>query len=162
MKPRVYIESSVISYLSARVSSSLTVAAHQQITQRWWDKHRGKYELYVSLSVRDEIKAGDKEAAKARLQSIDGIPFVSYSQDVGDVVKALIAGGAVPPKAAEDALHIALSATNGIDYLLTWNCRNIANARTRRAIELALQKMGYVCPIICTPMELLGENDEQQ
>lgn len=159
---KVYIESSVISYLTGRVSSTLTVAAHQQVTQKWWDHYRNKYDLYVSLSVRDEISAGDGDAAKARLRAIEGIPFVAYPSDVSEVVKALLSARAVPPKAAEDALHIALSATNGIDYLLTWNCKHIANANTRRSIELALQKMGYVCPIICTPLELLGENDEDQ
>ena len=158
MKPKVYLESSVSSYLTGRVNASLTVAANQQLTQEWWDKHRGKYDLYISLTVKDEIGAGDSEAARVRLQAIAGIPFVSYPEDVNSVVKALLSSRAVPAKAVEDALHIALAATNGIDYLLTWNCRHIANANTRRAIEAALRQMGYDCPIICTPLELLGEN----
>ncbi len=162
MKPTVYIESSVISYLTGRVSSTLTVAAHQQITQKWWDKHRGNYDLYISSSVTREIRGGDPVAAKARLEAVAGIASVDITKDLNDVVRCLVSGGAVPKKAFEDAMHIALSATNGIDYLLTWNCRHIANANTRRSIEMALQKMGYICPIICTPLELLGESNDAQ
>ena len=162
MKPKVYLESSVISYLTGRPSSSVVIAGNQIVTRQWWDNYRKNYDLYVSSSVIREIRGGDTNAAKARLQAIAGISSVQITNDLNDVVRALVAGGAVPPKAFEDALHIALSATNGIDYLITWNCRHIANANTRRSIEVALRKMGYVCPIICTPQELLGENDDSQ
>ena len=162
MKPQVYLESSVISYLTDRPSRSVVIAGNQIVTQQWWDKHRKNYDLYVSSSVIREVRGGDPDAAKARMLAIVGIPSVEITPDVNDVVKALIASGAVPKKAFEDALHIAMSATNGIDYLVTWNCRHIANAHTRRMIEVSLQKMGYICPIICTPQELLGENNDSQ
>lgn len=154
-KPKVYVESSVISYLTARPSRDVVVAGHQQITREWWDD-RSQYDLYVSSSVVREVGGGDPAAASERLRIIEGIHVLAVGQETGRVAQALLAGGAVPAKAAEDAIHIALAAAHGMDYLLTWNCKHIANATMRKAIDRTLLGLGLQSPVICTPEELGG------
>ncbi len=159
MKPKVYVETSVISYLASRPSRDVVVGARQQLTLEWWDNDRSTFDLFVSESVIKEISAGDGKAASQRLQLIEGIPLVAVTADVAGVVKALMASKVMPQKAAEDALHIALAATNGLDYLLTWNCKHIANATIRTTIDKILRGLNYQPPVICTPEELLGEKN---
>lgn len=160
MKPNVYLETSVISYLTSRPSRDMVIGARQQLTQEWWEKGRAGFELYVSESVIREISAGDEEAARQRLGIIKGVPILNVTGEVSVVVKALMRNKAVPAKAAEDALHIAFAAVNGMDYLLTWNCKHIANATIRTTIERTLREQNYQPPVICTPEELLGEKAE--
>ena len=157
MRPKVYLETSVISYLAGRPSRDVIIGARQQLTQEWWDHGRSSFELFVSESVIREISAGDTNAAVQRLQLIQGIPLVAVTSNVVVIVKALMSSKAMPQKAAEDALHIALAATNGLDYLLTWNCKHIANATIRTTIDRILREHNYQPPVICTPEELLGE-----
>ena len=157
MRPKVYLETSVISYLAGRPSRDVIIGARQQLTQEYWDHGRSSVELFVSESVIREISAGDTNAAVQRLQLIQGIPLVAVTSNVVVIVKALMSSKAMPQKAAEDALHIALAATNGLDYLLTWNCKHIANATIRTTIDRILREHNYKPPVICTPEELLGE-----
>jgi predicted nucleic acid-binding protein len=155
-KSKVYIESSVISYLTARASRDVVVAGHQQITREWWDNDKGQFDLFISSSVIREVGGGDPEAAQERLRVIAGFQVLTVGQETGRCVQALLSGGALPAKAAEDALHIVLAATNGMDYLLTWNCKHIANATMRKTIERILRELGLQSPVICTPDELRG------
>ena len=156
MKSRVYIETSVISYLAARPSRDLIVAAHQQISQEWW-LVRHEWELSISALVISESRAGDANAARRRLELLDGLPTLHLTNDALELAQRLLAGAALPERAKEDALHIAVAAVHGADYLLTWNCKHIANASKRPLIETICEAAGYQPPIICTPEELLGD-----
>ena len=155
-KETVYVETTVVSYLTAWLSRDLIRAAHQQITQEWWQHRRKDFEIYVSEFVINEASAGDAEAAEKRLEALENILLLDVSADVENLAKKLIADKALPAKAVTDALHIAVAAVHGINYLLTWNCKHIANAEMQKAIEKVCEDRGCKCPIICTPEELLG------
>ena len=157
MKPKIYIETSVVSYLTARPSRDLIVAANQQITQEWWQVRRTEFDLYVSQIVVQEAGSGDPTAAQQRLQVLDEILLLELTEDAVTVAEKLVQDKALPPNAVEDALHIAVAALNGMDYLLTWNFKHLANATMRYKIEQGCRQMGYEPPIICTPQELLEE-----
>jgi len=153
-KPSVYLETSVIGYAATRPSRDLVVAARQQITRDWFDRASAGYDLCVSQLVLREVSSGDEEAAKERMALIKGVPLLAVTNAAGDLASILVRVGAVPGKAAEDALHIAVAAVHGMDFLLTWNCKHIANATMRQAIERACRESGYDPPVICTPEEL--------
>ncbi len=153
----VYLETSFISYLTSRPSRDLITAGHQAITSDWWEVHRHHFALYVSEPVKDEAMQGNAEMAAKRLAVIDEIDLLTVTDEAIDFGQVLIEGHAVPAKAATDALHVAISCVNGIDYLLTWNCKHIANAQRFRDIERLCQQFDYVMPIICTPEELIGD-----
>lgn len=156
MRESVYLETKVISYLTAWLSRDLIRAAHQQITQEWWQRRRNDFELFVSEFVINEASAGDKEASEERLGALEGIPLLDVNLGVENLAKNLIAEKALPARAVTDALHIAVASVHGIDYLMSWNCRHIANAEMQSAIEKVCEENGYKCPKICTPEELLG------
>jgi predicted nucleic acid-binding protein len=158
MKRKIYIETSVISYLTARPSKTIIGAAHQQITRAWWET-RSYYELLVSESVLRECGAGDPDAAKKRLAALNDVPLLLITEQAVQIAESLVERGIVPAKAAEDALHIAVATVNGMDYLLTWNCRHIANPEIQRGIAEYLEQIGMFLPFICTPEELLGEEN---
>jgi hypothetical protein len=158
MKASVYLETSVISYLAARPSRDLIVAAHQQITVEWWEV-RDSWELSISALVVSEAGSGDGEAAGRRLALLQRLPLLTLNDAALDLTEQLLAKAALPAKAREDALHIAIAAVHGMDYLLTWNCKHIANAVKRPTIEAVCETSGYRPPIICTPEELLGDRD---
>jgi predicted nucleic acid-binding protein len=155
MNPSVYIETSIIGYLTSRFSSSLLTAANQQLTREWWEKNRGQFRLYISRYVIDECAAGDDAAAAERMEAIREIPELELSDSVSVLATTLIEHVPLPENAEVDALHIATAAVHGIEYLLTWNCRHIANASLRPRIESVCRDTGFEPPIICTPQELL-------
>ncbi|MGD9632842.1 MAG: type II toxin-antitoxin system VapC family toxin [Pirellulales bacterium] len=155
MAASVYLETTIPSYLTARTSVDIVMAARQQITREWWDGHRAGYDLYVSQLVLDEASAGDAEAVARRLAALDNIPLIHAQPGTDSLVETLIQELALPDRAAADAAHIALAVLNGIDFLLTWNCTHIANARNRPIIEQACRQFGFRPPTICTPEELL-------
>lgn len=155
MLQRVYIETTVVSYLTARPSRDVVIAGHQQTTHEWWDTQRGSYELCVSQLVLQEAAAGDPRAAQERLAVLQDMTFLESTAAALALAKELIQAGALPAKAADDALHIAVAATQGVPYLLTWNCRHLANATMRPMIESVCTGIGLKAPIICTPEELL-------
>jgi hypothetical protein len=157
MKPRVYVETSVISYLTSRPSRDLIVAANQQITRDWWETRRAEFELLISQLVVQEAGVGDEDAASGRLQAIDEIPLLELDRRALALAETLVRNGPIPQEAVEDALHIAVATVNGLEYLLTWNFRHIANATTRHEIERICRSQGYEPPVICTPQELLEE-----
>lgn len=157
MRPKVYIETSIVSYLAARLSRDLITAAHQQVTHTWWLDRRADYDLFVSQVVLVEAAAGDAEYARRRMALLDGLPLVDITPGVSTLAAALTARLSLPRRAEADALHIALAAYHGLDFLLTWNCSHIANARFRPQIERLCREQGYPVPVLCTPDELLGE-----
>jgi hypothetical protein len=157
MKPRVYLETTIPSYLTAWPSRDLVRAAHQQITREWWERRRGDFELFVSQVVLRECQAGDPKAAAERLEAIRDFPLLEQSEKATDFAQLLLERVPLPERAAVDALHIAVATVNGMDYLLTWNCTHIANAALRSSIEAKCRESGYDPPVICTPEELLAE-----
>lgn len=156
LKPKLYLETTIPSYLTAWPSRDLIRAGHQQITREWWDNRRNLFDVYISQLVLDEAAAGDSEAARARLATIRGLPLLDITEDVDELATSLLAALALPPKAATDAAHIAVAAVHGMHFLLTWNCAHIANAEMASAIQHVCQEHGLACPVICTPEELMG------
>lgn len=154
MKPKAYLETTIVSYLAATSSPDVVVAGHQQITQDWWER-RHRFELYVSAAVVDEVSRGDAMAARRRLAMLNELPVLDLSADVHQLAARLISQHAVPASALVDAVHIAVATVNEIDYLLTWNCRHIANAAVRGKIEETCRAQGLRAPVICTPEELM-------
>jgi hypothetical protein len=156
MKPTVYLETTVVSYLAASPSRDIVVAAHQQITRDWWDR-RDRFELLISQAVLDEASRGDADPAARRIALLAEIPVLTVSDDVIEFAGQLLQGGVVPANAHSDALHIdiAVAAVNRIAYLVTWNCTHIANAAVRGKIDGACGSAGLQAPIICTPEELM-------
>lgn len=156
MLPRVYVETSVISYLTARPSRDVVVVGHQQTTREWWDSQRSNYELCISQLVLDEAGAGDPSAAYERLTKLSPLLILETTNEALELAKKLLSAGALPEKAADDSLHLAVAAVSSVPYLLTWNCRHLANATMRPVIETTCVSQGFRPPIICTPEELLG------
>jgi len=156
----VYVETSILSYLTARPSRDLVVAAHQQVTRTWWDEHRGRFEVFVSPLVDQESGRGDADAAQRRVEVLKGLAVLEIVDEAYDLAVALIAEGALPANAQDDAAHISLAAVHKMDYLLTWNCRHIDNAETKPRVRAVCTKHGYTCPEICTPEELMGGEDD--
>ena len=154
---KVYLETSVISYLAARPSRDLLAAAHQQVTADWWAERRQRFDLFISQLVVEEASAGDTSAAARRLQLIDGLELLDLNEASLALAEKLLDQDAVPRHAGEDALHIALAAAHGVDYLLTWNCKHIANAALRERIAKVCSEAGNRAPTICTPEELFED-----
>ncbi|MEW6252077.1 MAG: type II toxin-antitoxin system VapC family toxin [Planctomycetota bacterium] len=155
MKATVYLETTVVSYLAAWPSRDLVRAAQQQITREWWAV-RGRYELFVSELVLAEASAGDAAAAAARLGVLEGVPVLGIGPEADALAEALVAKLAIPAAALRDAVHVAVCATNGMEYL-TWNCRHLANLHQRARIEQVCREAGYEPPLIGTPNELLED-----
>jgi predicted nucleic acid-binding protein len=155
MKPRVYLETTIPSYLTARPSRDLMQVAYQEATREWWESCRNDFELFVSEIVIRECRCGDANAAAKRLEVLNDISLLEETPNSLELAENLLARIPLPAKAAADSLHIAIAASHGMDYLLTWNCVHIANALLRQRIEAICKEMGCEPPIICTPSELL-------
>ena len=158
----VYIETSVVSYLRQRPSAQVVMAAHQLLTHKWWDTERTNYELVVSQYVLDEASAGNPTLAAERLQLLDGIPLLPDAPEITRIADEIMSRAILPAKAQVDALHIATVAHHRIQYLLTWNCKHIANAKILPRIHQVLTDAGVPIPVICTPEELLGDDSETE
>jgi len=157
MKPRVYIETTVVSYYAARSSRDLVVAARQQITREHWARIQAEFECYISALVLQEAEQGDPQASRERLAAVSKLPVLRIDDAVEELAWRLVKEGPLPRQHAEDALHIALAARNGMDYLLTWNLAHIHNAQMENDIRMVVEQHGYQCPVICSPDELLGD-----
>lgn len=154
MKSKVYLETTIVSYVVASPTDDIIQAAHQQVTREWWAR-RQRFDLFVSRPVLAEAARGDATAASRRLETLAGIPLLSVNPRVAALARTLIRSGTLPAKAKLDAVHVAIAAVNGMDYLLTWNLRHLANAAIRGKIEQVCRKVGIHPPIICTPEELM-------
>lgn len=152
----VYLETTFISYLVARPSRDVIVAGHQQTTQDWWTDRRDEFTCSVSQVVVAEASLGDPAEVQKRLAVIRGLPSLEITDDVEALTQSILTAGVLPPHASPDAAHVAVAAIHAVDYLLTWNCKHLANAQIARRIALVCEKIGYKMPIICTPEELMG------
>lgn len=159
MKSTVYVETSVISYLTSRPSRDVIIAGRQLITNDWWNKHRDKFDLYISELVIEEINHGDSFAAKKRMNKVANIPSLAITNESIKLAKLLLSHKLVPLGSKEDALHIAVATLQGIDYLLTWNFKHINNAEMRASIVRIIESCSYICPHFCSPEELGGTVD---
>ena len=157
MKQKVYVETSFVSYLTSRPSRDLIVAAQKQVTHEWWQQRRSHFDLYISQLVLQESAEGEKEAASERLRVIQNFQVLELRTEALELAESFISQNALPQKASDDALHIALATIYGIDYLLTWNCKHMANAEIQKKIAKIGLEQGYEIPTICTPYELMGE-----
>lgn len=156
MKPRLYLETTIPSYLVARRSRDLRLAADQESTQEWWEDRRHDFDLFVSQVVIVEARRGDPQFAAARLEKLRGIPVLDALPAGEQLAERLLAEGVIPDIAADDATHLGFAAANKMDYLLTWNCSHINNRALLRRIERACAGCGLICPVICTPTELMN------
>jgi predicted nucleic acid-binding protein len=157
MKPKVYLESSLVSYLTSKPSRDIIIASRQQVSQTWWETQRTRFSLYISPLVIQEVGAGDPDAVKKRLSIIRHIPLLEINEETLGLAAHLLKNKAVPEKFTGDALHLAIAAFHHMDYLLTWNYKHLANAEKRNLIVEAIEGIGYNSPIICTPDELMGD-----
>ena len=155
MAKRIYIETTIPSYLAAWPSRDILQAARQQITRDWWSDCRLDYDLCISEVVLDEALAGDASAAQRRLVFLQDLPLLEITSEVDDLAKAILESGLLPPKAARDAIHIAVSSVHAVDLLLTWNCKHIANATIMRELSKVVAICGHEIPVLCTPEELI-------
>lgn len=152
-KSKVYVETTVISYLAAAPSRDIVLAGHQETTRAWWSR-RDRFELFVSQAVVEEASRGNAVAAARRLSLLEGIPVLGLNAEIDAIANQLLRAGAVPAKARIDAIHIAVAAINRMEYLVTWNLAHIANAAIRGKIEQTCRGTGLTAPVICTPEEL--------
>lgn len=158
-KRAVYLETSLIGYATSRSGRDLVVTARQQVTREWFAGGARAFDLYVSQLVLREAAAGDPAAAAERLVLLERIPLLAITDSAGELASGLVDKGAIPRNASEDALHIAIAAVHGMDFLLTWNFRHIANAAMRHSIEVVCREAGYEPPLICTPEELTHDDE---
>jgi predicted nucleic acid-binding protein len=159
VKRRVYIETSVISYLANRPSRDLVVAGRQQVTHTWWESRRPVFDLVISQVVLDEVGAGDQEAARRRLALVEGLPLLDMTTEAAELAASLIERLGLPRQASADAAHVAVAAVHGVEFLVTWNVAHIANAALRRRVEDVCRAQGHTPPILCTPDELMEDPD---
>jgi len=156
MSETVYIETSILGYLTARPSRDLVVAANIEMTREWWEMRRNAFQLYSSQAVVKETSQGDTEIASQRLEIVRNLVLLDLNQSVLDLAEQFLERSSLPAKANVDAIHIAAATVHGMDYLLTWNCKHIANAQIQRKLAEISFDFGYELPILCTPYELLG------
>lgn len=157
MKEIVYVETTIVSYLVARPSRDLILSAHQQLTREWWENERGKYRCIASEEVVREAMQGDQEMARARIKALEDILVVGITGEVEAMAATFMATGALPPTMRPDATHLAAATLSGADYLLTWNCRHLANAHVLRRLQREAERRGWMLPGVCTPLELMGD-----
>lgn len=157
MKETVYIETSVISYYTSKLSRDLIIVGRQEITGEKWPKIEEVFDRYISALVIQEAEQGDTIAAQQRLKVVESIPILEITENAEKLAGKLVSEKIIRKKNIEDALHIAIASVNGIDYLLTWNFTHINNAQMKIKITTVVENQGYQCPVICSPEELLGE-----
>lgn len=157
MSETVYLETSIVGYLTARSSKNLILAANIEVTRDWWESRRSAFRLYISQVVLDEATQGDVVIAAKRLEVLRNFPLLELNEAVQDLAAQFLTKSNLPPKAANDAVHIAVATIHGLDYLLTWNCKHIANAQIQKKLSEISLDFGYELPTICTPYELMGE-----
>lgn len=155
MKPSVYIETTIISYLTAKPSRDLIIAAHQQITSEWWTDVRPQVDCYVSPFLIDEASRGDMAYAQKRLDQIVDFTVLEVNKEIEDLARAYFAALQIPEKAKIDVFHLAIAAWHKMDYLLSWNCKHIASGRVQKMMQEVNARLGVHTPIVCTPEELM-------
>lgn len=155
-KLTVYLETTIPSLLTARPSKDVRIAGMQASTHQWWSKQRRHFELYCSPIVIVEARLGDEEMAAARMKVLSEVMTLEVTDDALDLAEKLVRKMSLPTQKRNDAVHIAVAATANIAYLLTWNCKHIANVDMITKVESLCEQAGYRCPTICTTEELLN------
>ena len=155
-----YIETTIPSYYVARPSNSLTQAARQAITRKWWDEGRSEFDLFTSQEVLDEAGRGEHVMADARMALLEELEVLEITERAGNFAKDLVSTQLIPSKAASDAVHIAVACVHEVDLLVTWNCKHIANPIIRERLRVMVTSFGMHLPVICTPEELLKDEDD--
>jgi hypothetical protein len=156
VKPKVYLETTIPSLLTAWPSRDLIIAADQQSTRDWWENRRQDFDLFVSPEVLGEAGQGDPEAARLRLEAIIALPVLAATAEIEELTRAILATGLIPPQATRDAAHVAFACVHEMDFLLTWNCRHIHNAMISRRLAGVCSVQGFTLPVLCTPRELMA------
>jgi hypothetical protein len=155
MKPTLYLETTIPSYLKARKSRDIIQTARQQITAEWWDKRLDDFDIFLSQIVIDEANEGDPVASAKRMELIKAFPLLEITEEVRDLANVIIVGQIIPEKATRDALHVAVATYHEMSFLLSWNCKHIANAEIIKKLQKTIADEGFELPVICTPEELL-------
>ena len=155
MKPNVYLETTIPSLLTARASRDVLIAGQQQATHNWWHERRQRYQLFISGLVLAESRRGDVSAAKARDKVLTACKVLEYTDAAQVLARKILITHLLPANAAVDAAHIAVATVHQMDFLLTWNCRHIANAAIVDKVRAVCAAAGYAPPVICTPLELM-------
>ena len=153
--PRIYLGTTILSYLVARSSRDPILRGQQEATKQWWQREKEAGLWFVSAFVETEVARGDPEAARERMAAIAGLPRLELGEDVLALAGSILGAGLIPAKAEMDAAHIAIAAVYEMDLLLTWNCTHIHNVAIARHIEKICARAGYACPVICSPLDLL-------
>ncbi len=156
---KVYIETSVVSYLTARPSKNIVLAGHQLITREFWE-NLNLENVFISELVLEEASKGDENAAKTRMKALENIKELEIDNECQKLAEILVNKNVVPKEFPEDALHIAIAAVHKIEVIATWNFKHINNPVTRVKIRKVIEEQGYVSPEMCSPEEFIGENDE--
>jgi hypothetical protein len=154
-RPRLYLDTTIPSYLTAWTSRDLVTARLQRITTRWWNSWRTQFEIHVSDIVLREADAGDPQAALRRLAVLERFRILESDGDSRALSARIIEKCGLPARASVDAEHVALAAMNGMDFLLTWNCAHLVNPQIASKIALVCRSEGYYCPTLCTPEQLM-------
>ena len=157
MQEVVYIETSVVSLLAANPSRDLVVAGNQQVTRDWWNRRRELFRCVTSDETLAEAARGDAEQARRRLAVLATIPALPVSAAAENLAAEFLRTGALPAAARSDAVHLAVATMVHADYLLTWNCRHLANAQILRRLERTAVQFGWELPTVCTPQEMMGD-----
>jgi hypothetical protein len=157
VKEIAYIETTIVSYLVVRPSRDLALSAHQQVTREWWENERVNYHCIASEEVAREAMLGDTGMAQARIKVLEEVQIVGITAEVEAMAATFMATDALPPTMRPDATHLAAATLSGADYLLTWNCRHLANAHVLRRLQMEAERRGWQLPGVCTPLELMGD-----
>jgi len=152
--PRVYLETSVVSYLTARPSRNEVTRVQQRLTRKWWRNDRGRYDIFTSRLIIEESSAGNAKQAGKRLNVLAKLPILELTDEAIALAEYLTKRGVLPEKASADAAHMAIATVHGMEFLLTWNCKHLANAHVRQKIEQVCRDASYSPALICTPQEL--------
>ena len=157
MKRRIYIETTVVSYFTARPSRDLLVAGNQEATRQFWSSLATVYDTYVSALVYEEAARGNTREAAKRLDAIRPFRMLDIDDETRILAEKIVTGKGIPHEYPEDALHIAVAAINGVSVVVTWNFAHLSNPFTRMKVRQIVEDEGYVCPEICSPAELLED-----
>ncbi len=159
MKPRVYIETSIISYLTARPSRDLMVHTNQMLAKEWWDERRKEFDVFVSEPVLNEIEKGDAQMAKLRMAAVKGVSVLRLNSEARELADEIISHRILPPRAAVDILHISIASVYKMDFLLSLNCRHIANAIIYKRVSKICSDLGYDPPMVCTVHQIMDREN---
>jgi predicted nucleic acid-binding protein len=160
MKPSVYVETTIPSFYH-EVRTDADMVARRDWTREWWDDHRQKYDVFTSMAVLDELERGNFDKREDAISFLDPIPFLEITESIADTVAYYINNQVMPADPGGDALHLAIASAYECDFILTWNCRHLANANKFARIRQVNATLGLFVPSLVTPLELLGDTNDE-